>query len=188
MLFGAMAALCVASVPLAGGRLSALAAVRFRQMWLLVAALALQVLIISVIPTAPAVILAALHIGTYLLAACFLMANRSIPGLLIVGVGAAMNLLAIAANRGVMPASRAALERAAMLEEMPRTFTNSAAVSRPELGFLGDIFAVPDALPFANVFSVGDVFIVLGVALMLHRICGSRLARTRRAQPSNSAI
>ncbi len=188
MLFAALVALCVMSVPLAGGRLSALGDVRFCRMWALMAALGLQVLILSVVPTAPAPILATLHILTYALAACFLVANRSVPGLLVVGIGAAMNLLAISANRGVMPASRAALESAAMLEEMPQAFTNSAAISDPALGFLGDVFAVPAGWPLANVFSLGDVFIVLGVALMLHCACGSRLARTRRAQASNSAI
>ncbi|HZQ28639.1 MAG TPA: MFS transporter, partial [Acidimicrobiales bacterium] len=41
--------------------------------------------------------------------------------------------------------------------------------------FLGDVFAVPSWLPFHNVFSVGDLCILLGAFIGLHRAAGSRL-------------
>ncbi|MBK5250797.1 MAG: DUF5317 family protein, partial [Actinomycetales bacterium] len=44
-------------------------------------------------------------------------------------------------------------------------FTNSAVVDHPVLPWLGDVFAWPDPLPLANVFSVGDVLIAVGVLL-----------------------
>src|SRR3954464_8534961 len=50
MLIGAALLLCILSVPLAGGRLSALADLEFRRGWLAVGALVVQVLIISVLP------------------------------------------------------------------------------------------------------------------------------------------
>ncbi|MBA2426322.1 MAG: DUF5317 family protein [Actinobacteria bacterium] len=49
-------------------------------------------------------------------------------------------------------------------------------MAEPNLLFLGDVFAWPVPLPLHNVFSAGDVCVVLGVALVLHQICGSRLA------------
>ena len=63
-------------------------------------------------------------------------------------------------------------------------------------GFLnvpvGDVFAVPDGWPGANVFSVGDALMLLGALLVLHAATGSRLVAARRterprAQGSRSA-
>ena len=39
-------------------------------------------------------------------------------------------------------------------------------VSDPRLGFLGDVLATPSSLPLANVFSIGDVVILIGLALL----------------------
>ncbi len=42
---------------------------------------------------------------------------------------------------------------------------------------LGDYFVWPEPFPFANVFSVGDVLIVLGTLYGAHKITGSRLVK-----------
>ena len=66
-------------------------------------------------------------------------------------------------------------------------FTNSAATSDAPLGFLGDVFHTPAWLPIHNVFSVGDIEIVLGAFLLLHFVCGSRLARVpNRMRPAEA--
>jgi hypothetical protein len=54
---------------------------------------------------------------------------------------------------------------------------NSGVVEHPKLAFLGDVFAVPAQFPLANVFSVGDVLIILGVGMASWRICGTRWTR-----------
>jgi predicted MFS family arabinose efflux permease len=168
-------ALCIATIPLAGGRLSALAGLQLRHMWAIFAAIGIQVLIISVIPNHLTELHPFVHLGTYALAAWFVLANRRIPGFWLIGLGGAMNLIAIVANGGTMPASDSALATAGLISEAPGEFLNSTALGSPNLAFLGDIFATPSWLPFANVFSLGDVSIVLGTALALHRLCGSRL-------------
>ena len=43
-------------------------------------------------------------------------------------------------------------------------YSNSSLDARPALAPLTDVFATPPPLPFANVFSVGDVLIGIGVA------------------------
>ncbi len=91
-------------------------------------------------------------------------------GTLVIGAGGLLNLTAIAANGGVMPASPAAL-KASGWHPSPGHFANSAAVDHPRLGFIGDVFATPPWLPLHSVFSVGDVVIVVGVALFLHETC-----------------
>jgi hypothetical protein len=50
----------------------------------------------------------------------------------------------------------------------------------PRLAFLGDVFAIPRGWPLANVFSVGDVLIAVGVVVAVHGICGSRPPWRRR--------
>jgi MFS family permease len=162
------------TVRLAGGRLSSLADLRFRRPELLGLGLGIQVAIISVLPRGDELLHAGLHIASYLMAAAFVVANRRIPFLWLIGLGGLMNFTAIVANGGTMPASAGAMHTAGLTQEAG-VFANSGALSEPRLAFLGDIFAVPASWPLHNVFSVGDICIALGGALLLHRVCGSRL-------------
>jgi len=91
-----------------------------------------------------------------------LLANVGITGVPLVATGASLNLLAIVANGGVMPADPAAVTTAGIVSD--DAFSNSAIVADPVLVPLTDIFAVPAGLPFANVFSIGDVLIAVGIA------------------------
>ena len=173
VLLGVCFALCLASVPLFGGRLTGLADVRFTGAALLVAALGTQVLIISVAPDGESVLRPAAHLASYAGVAVFVWRNRAVPGLAMAGAGALLNLLAIAANGGVMPASPQAMAVAG-LDAPAGTFENSAAVADARLAFLGDVFALPASWPVSNVFSFGDIVLVAGVLCGLHRICQSR--------------
>jgi hypothetical protein len=148
--------------------------------WLLIAALATQVAIVSLWPDLDPVLLAAGHVASYVLIFLFLIANRAMPGLWLVTLGTAMNSTAIVANGGVMPARRAALEAAGRLPTSGE-FANSTVVHAPNLSFLGDVFAWPEPLPLANVFSVGDICIVVGAVMVVHQVCGSRLASSARS-------
>jgi MFS family permease len=168
-------ALCMASIPFTGGRLWALSEVRLRHAWAIFAAIGLQILIISVFPDKLTGLDPYLHAGTYLLGGYFLLQNRHVPGFWLIGLGGAMNFLAIVTNGGTMPASSSALATAGLLHDAPNEFINSTVLGNPNLAFLGDIFATPSWLPFANVFSLGDVCIALGTGVAIHRICGSRL-------------
>ncbi len=149
-----------------GGRPAGLAAIRFRWAGLVFAGFLAQLILFSAPVTerigdlgAPAYVVST---GLVLLA---LARNLGIPGMPIVAVGALANFAAIGMNGGFMPASAAAL---AALHKVPATvYSNSAVLPDPALGPLTDIFALPGWLPFANVFSVGDVLIGLGVAVVV---------------------
>ena len=78
-----------------------------------------------------------------------------------------------------MPASRGALETAG-LDVQSGQFANSDYVEGAHVAFLGDVFAVPAGWPGANVFSVGDVLMLVGVFLAVHAAAGSRLGGTAR--------
>ena len=75
-------------------------------------------------------------------------------------------------------------------------FENSAPVDDAHLAFLGDVFAVPAGWPLANVFSIGDVLIVIGAVALVHGACRpdaevrtlpgtyAHTDRDRRSQPA----
>jgi hypothetical protein len=161
-------ALVTLSVPLTGGDLRRLHLLRVRGIGFVFTAITLQLAVTTVaskmLPTTAA---EALHLVSYGLAVAFLFVNRRIAGLWIVALGGGLNLAAIAANHGVMPATNAAL-RYAGREVVTVGFSNSNAVDHARLAFLGDVFAVPRTFPLANVFSIGDVLLVLGIGVILH--------------------
>jgi hypothetical protein len=177
MLIGAALLLCILSVPLLGGRLSALSELEFRRGGWAVAALVIQIFIISLLPGDAWGLSEEIHLATYFMLGAFLVANRHIPGLLVIALGGALNFAAIASNGGVMPADPDAIEAAGIAHKAG--FTNSAAAGDAPLGFLGDVFHTPAWLPIHNVFSVGDIEIVLGAFLLLHFACHSRLVGVR---------
>lgn len=179
MILLAVLLLALALVPLFGGSLVRLADIHLRWVWTIAVALGLQILIISVFPDRFEALQVPLHFMSYGFAALFVWANRRIPGMVIIAIGALANLVAIAANGGVMPATAGALE-AAGLEVDPRGFENSTVVDDPKLQLLGDVFAIPDSVPIIdNVFSIGDILIAVGVFVLVHGVCGSRLVPNR---------
>jgi Family of unknown function (DUF5317) len=151
---------------LLGGRIDRLGEVHFHWAWLALAGLLAQVALFSA-PVADAVGDAGAPIYVLSTLAVFLVVlrNRSIPGLPIVALGAASNLLAIVANGGWMPAAPGALE--SIGQHIGPGYSNSRELAAPLLGPLTDVFAMPSWLPFANVFSVGDLLIGAGVAVTI---------------------
>lgn len=167
MILIALAGVCVLSVPLLGGRLSRLAELRLRWLWLPVLALALQVVITTLAPSGQRTLHTSVHVATYVLLGAFLWANRGLPGARIIAAGAALNGLAITLNGGVMPASATAQRIAGL--RLGAGFHNSAHLAHPLVPWLGDIIPWPGPLP--NVLSVGDVLIYAGAVVLLHRSC-----------------
>ena len=181
-------ALAALSAWATGGSLGNLAKVTIRARATIVAALALQVLIISVIPRQSRGWTGqGLELASYGLAIVFLFANRKIPWSWLVGLGGLANLAAIGANEGVMPASPVAL-RAAGIVPHTGEFLNSTSLSDPHLAFLGDNFSIPRSWPISNVFSVGDVVLAVGAVLLLHWVCDSRPARAARRRVSPGTL
>jgi hypothetical protein len=154
---------------LPGSDLRRLGRLRLRHTWLVWLALADQIVVISILPDLGAVSEGA-HLASYGLAALFVVLNNRSAGTLIVGLGGGCNLVAITANGGIMPATAGAL-KASGWRATPGHFANSAALPHPRLVPLGDVFSTPPWFPVHSVFSIGDVLIVLGVALFLHSIC-----------------
>jgi hypothetical protein len=156
---------------LPGSDLRRLGKIHLRHTWLVWLALADQIVVISLLPDLGAVSDGA-HLASYGLAALFALLNNRSAGTWIIGLGGLCNLLAITANGGTMPATASAL-KASGWRPTPGHFANSAALPNPRLAPLGDVFSTPSWFPVHSVFSIGDVVIVLGVALFLHSTCRS---------------
>lgn len=185
MIVPAAIAVVIVGVGLRYRTLSPLADIRFRTSWLVVLALGLQILLIEVIPSsAPDALAVGLHLVSYVTGLAFVWRNRRWVGLVVVGVGGAMNLAVIALNDGVMPASSAAVDAAGL--DHDDSFQNSAPVDDAVLSPLGDVFAVPSPLPLANVFSVGDVLIVVGAGVLVASAC--RHASRRGMNEADDAV
>jgi hypothetical protein len=149
-----------------GGRVGNLAELRFEWAWLALAGLVAQVVLFS--EPVGAVVGGAgpiLYVASALLVLAAVLRNRRLPGLKLVAVGAISNLVAIVANGGYMPADPAALALAGM--DPAAGFSNSIVTNRAVLRPLTDIFAMPDWMPFANVFSIGDVLIGAGIVVAI---------------------
>jgi hypothetical protein len=149
-----------------GGKPSNLAALQIRWPGLIAAGLVAQVVLFSD-PVAQRArdFGPALYVGSMDLVILAVVRNLSIRGLPLVAAGATCNVLAVVANGGFMPASPAALETAGRLA--PKIYSNSSVVQNPALWPLTDVFGLPSWMPLANVFSVGDVLIGVGVALAI---------------------
>jgi len=169
---------------LTGGSLAQVHHVRFRALPLFVGAAFVQVLIFTPLLGTRELIHdygPLIYIGTVLASLVAILLNLGVPGMKIMAAGAALNALVIIANGGYMPSTEEALDRAGKLETVERAeardpgdgwvLTNSTiADDDTRLLFLGDVIAIPEGVPLANVISIGDVLLALGAAVAVLRV------------------
>jgi hypothetical protein len=95
-----------------------------------------------------------------------LVVNLRQPGFWLITLGALANFTVIIANGGQMPASPDAFAALNGVAAIPTTDFSNSVLAGPgtAFAFLGDNFVLPRPIPFANVFSIGDVLIGVGGA------------------------
>jgi len=153
---------------LLGGSLANLERLSLRFASLVVLALLLQIVAFSPVGARlPRDVVIAMHIGSYALLLTCVVANLRRPPVMCFGAGVLCNAVTIVMNGGYMPASRAALTLAGLPVSNQPHNNSELAGAGANLPFLGDIFALPHGLPLANVFSVGDILIALGLAWLI---------------------
>jgi len=152
---------------LVGGRIERLSQLRFHWAWLAIAGLAIQLVLFStsMADSLPPGVGEAIYVASTGMVLIAVWRNLAVPGLAIVAVGAISNLAAVVANGGVMPTTIDAVRTAGLASEAG--FSNSAVLADPALAPLTDIFAVPAGMPLANVFSIGDVLIAVGLIVTI---------------------
>ena len=149
-----------------GGRLAGLARLELRWVPLAIVGLLVQLALFSAFMTERVAGMGPpLYIGSTLLVLAAVLRNVCVRGMPLLAIGAITNLAAIVANGGFMPTTAEAI--AASGHSVASGYSNSAFLEHPRLGFLTDVFALPPWLPMANVFSIGDVLIAMGVAWII---------------------
>lgn len=160
-----LAVLTGVAARLRGGSVDDLADTTFRWTPLLVAGLVVQVLFLYWEPSwlGDAGGLVVLIVSN-LAVAVWLVANRTLPGLLLAGAGMALNVLVISAN-GAMPVLEASARRAGITQSIDgSSIKHERLADDTVLPWLGDAIPVP---PFKEVLSVGDVVLALGLCRLV---------------------
>ena len=173
-----------------GARAGRLAEIRFAGGPLALLALALQLAIFTpLVAHVPIGLEEPLHAVSYTLLLAFACVNLRRPGMWLAALGLLANGVAIFANGGRMPVSLAAWEAAggdrSELLTTGVSNNNGLATSSTHFAWLGDVFALPAAIPFSTAVSVGDVLILAGMTTFVYRLCGPRTgaSRTRTLAP-----
>lgn len=173
MLFVALAvAAGLLAGALLGGSLRRLEATRIRRVWLLVAAVVAQLVGAF---TATGWAYAGVLVASLLIAVGFLLANPTLAGRGLLGIGLALNALVITAN-GAMPVELPAAARAGV-QTGPLVDNARHEVGDPgtRLALLDDRIPLP--LPFSpQVLSVGDVLVAAGAGLLVAQSMRRRVA------------
>jgi hypothetical protein len=159
------------------GSFHELGRVRLHAVWLLLAALAIQVVLEFV--DFPEDRIDDVGLGillvSYALILGFCFLNRRTSGMLVIALGVALNVLVIALNGG-MPTKDDVEERKGHDVHVPieRTVKHKPRTSDDRLGLLGDVITLP-GLPNQQ-FSAGDIVIGAGVVYL----CFGASRRPRR--------
>jgi hypothetical protein len=167
MVFLDVALLALVLGKLLGGRLSALAETPIRGKRLAFAAIGLQLVAFpsGLLPwSTPTRVASAIWLVSYGLLVWMLLLNARLAGTPLIAAGLLCNVAAIVANGGLMPVRGSALAAAGTDYEV---HNNSIQLAGPHLAPLVDRWAAPDWVPLANVYSVGDVLIGIGLVVLL---------------------
>lgn len=156
---------------LSGGRFRNLENVTFAWWWLALTGFAIQLVLFSgpVAGRIDAALGAPIYVASTLVVMAALLRNLHHRGLVVIALGAVLNLVAVVANGGAMPSAPEAWLALNGVAAVPVThFSNSVLIGPDTLfPFLGDVFVWPRPLPLANVFSIGDAIIAVGGAMFL---------------------
>lgn len=188
-MFTSAAIISLAVALLRGGSFRRLAEAKVEKLWLVFVALLIQFGpswlerfgLITVGPWGPV-----LHVLSYVPLTMMLLANLSLAGAPVMIIGMVLNVIPIAANGGKMPVSAAALTRVGLADLIPSIAPGASydhVIINPStrLAFLGDV--IPQIWPpqLANVFSLGDLVLGVGLFLIVQELMGAG-ARSRVKQ------
>lgn len=163
---------------LRGGNLRNFSNLRLRGLWWALVAFALQ-LALLLTPLGPLLgpAVAPLHTLTYALLLIPIVLNFHVPGMRLIAVGLALNVVAIVANGGFMPISADALRsmraegELVVLEERGWSRKSVLATESSRLLFLSDWVPVPVV---RRLVSPGDLVVALGGLVLVMGVMGSR--------------
>jgi hypothetical protein len=133
--------------------------------------------------TAPALVMMASY-GLLLIA---VLVNLRLPGMALLGLGAALNLLVMAVNGGWMPVTADLLAAAGFVDTPSAILPGQRVLASKDvvkvsqeihLRWLSDLFIIPKLGVFSAVFSVGDVVMMLGLFQLIQAGMTNETERT----------
>jgi hypothetical protein len=110
--------------------------------------------------------------GLLFLGICF---NTSRLSFKLILLGTFLNFIVIMLNGGQMPVSQEAMVKAGLAEDL-NALVNGEIITHIIMGkntalkFLGDIFILPEPYPRPKVFSLGDIFLGIGIFVYIQEI------------------
>lgn len=162
---------------LSGGRFWRLAEARIRYVWLIFVPLGLYIVSWAVAAALPSSklgwLFGTMAIVEKLALIVVALANRRLPGVKLILAGIVLNLIALCANCGMMPADPNALDTAFGAgyaeEQRDAPHVRSAIMdTSTNLGFLCDIVAARRPFVFAPaVYSIGDLVMSVGIFIAI---------------------
>ena len=185
----------IAVALLRGGTLRNFAALPIRWAPLAILGFLLQPLAFLVLAEIPG--LAWITTPSYLLSMGLLCAwvalNWRVAGMPLIAAGLLMNLLAVATNGGHMPVDPAAARFAGVYDDLvgldPAVSKHVLTVDgQTRLWLLTDVVGLPKGLPFAPVWSLGDIVLTTGIALLCYRTIRRTPAANRPAGGAPRAL
>lgn len=113
-----------------------------------------------------------IHLLSYSLLFIGISFNLNSLSFKLILLGTLLNFIVIMLNGGQMPVSEAGMLKAGLGEDLKALLqgdivTHTIITKNTILHFLGDIFVLPKPYPRPKVFSVGDVFMAVGVFVFL---------------------
>jgi hypothetical protein len=161
---------------LRGGSLRNIAAVQLRWLPLVIVGFVLQLLIFTPFTRSPLIAFATvpIYVLSMILLVIWVAANWRIPGMALIAIGLALNVIAISVNGGHMPVSPESARYAGTIGNYTSAgafVANNSIATQANVRFwlLTDIIAIPKQVPFANVISIGDVLLTIGVGILCYR-------------------
>lgn len=116
-----------------------------------------------------------IHFLSYILLFCGLFMNLDKYSFWIITVGVLLNFIVIMANGGKMPVSADALKFAGLYKNLSdialgRLVTHTLMNTSTKLRFLGDVLPLPKYYPRPKVYSIGDIFMAIGIFIYIQKL------------------
>ncbi|MHB1651857.1 MAG: DUF5317 domain-containing protein [Desulfitobacteriaceae bacterium] len=168
-----------------GGKLTYLGRLNLRAVGLIVLALGMQTAVywaaVKGFPLGPQWVSPLMHIFSYLLLFVFGWLNQASPGMRFLTLGITLNGLVIGLNHGLMPVDPLFLPEISRASLLAGQGTHGLLTVGTKLSFLADRFFIFIPGRGRQLFSLGDIFIDIGVLILV-------LATMNGRQDFNSSV
>jgi len=115
-----------------------------------------------------------IHSLSYILIGIGLVFNFDKKPMIIFFIGHVLNFIVIVTNNGQMPVSGEGLEKLGLLKNLEMLQTNSVFShtllnESTRFKFLADVIQIPRPYPLPKMISLGDVFLLVGIFLLIQQ-------------------